>query len=376
MIYFNESNHKASVSWLLSVMIILGVIVGFSDMLGGYDRYIYGDLFDYSVDLLLEGQNSLSQENVLMHSDYEIAYVYLNMLIAHITDNRYIFIFIVTIIIYILLFKSFKDYFEDYPMAIILFLGLYFFFTFTYLRQALAVALSWYAYRYVIDRRIIPFFICAFIAYKFHNSAIIFFPLYFIPAKKISKKVILISFTIALAIGITGITTGLYSLYGEVSNTGQRVGQYEEAGNDFRIEYVVEVIIFLYFILKRYDKIPNERYHVVFLNSSLVFFLILLLFVKSATAGRQTWYYMLGLIYTLNYISMGRTQTAKKYRLMVYVVCSLLFLRIVFSWGNLINPYKTFLTNGSRENDRIHDTYEYDPNYDKDKFYRPIIHIK
>ncbi|WP_082721671.1 EpsG family protein [Prevotella sp. DNF00663] len=376
MVYFNSIDRKATVSWLLSVIIILGLIVGLADMLGGYDRYIYCDLFDSCVDMLIDGQSLLLQDNVLMQSDYEFAYVYLNILIAHITDNRYIFVFIVTIIIYTLLFNSFRTYFDDYPMAMVLFLALYFFFTFTYLRQSLAVAFSWFSYRYVIEKRFFPFFICAFLAYKFHNSAIIFFPLYFIPAKKFSRGTILWVVLIAFIIGITGITTKLYGMYGEMTDTVHRVSQYEEAGNDFRIEYVIEVIVFLYFILKRYDKIPSERYHLVFLNSSLVFFTILLLFVKSATAGRQTWYYMLGLIYTLNYITSGKSKTARNYRLMVYIVCTLLFLRIVYSWGEMLNPYKTFLTNGSRENDHIHDSYEYDSNYDRDKFYRLIIHLK
>jgi len=35
-----------------------------------------------------------------------------------------------------------------------------------------------------------------------------------------------------------------------------------------------------------------------------------------------------------------------------------------------LSPYKTFFTNGHREGDYIYNIYEYDPQYDVDKFYK------
>ena len=371
-------NYRESISkYYLSVtFIIFTLIVGLADMLGGYDRYIYGEVFDSCVNEILLGEIPMTQEGVLFASGHEKGFGYLNLAIAYITDNRYIFIFIVTAIIYLLIFKSFKKHISNYPAALVLFLALFFFFTFTYLRQTLAVSLTWFAYRYALKRKIIPFLICIFIAYYFHNSAIIFIFFYFIPAKKYSKKNILLILSVAFIIGISGITTSIYNIYGELSNTAERVKQYEETNNLFRLEYVLEVIVFLYFIFKRYDQIPNERTHLVFLNTSFVFFAILLLFVTSATGGRQTWYYMLGLIYTLTNIISLSIKKHNKDRYLIYVLCAILYFRIVIEWGSFLSPYKTFLTNGYRHNDNIHTKYEYDNNYDNDKFYRPIFHLK
>ena len=39
-------------------------------------------------------------------------------------------------------------------------------------------------------------------------------------------------------------------------------------------------------------------------------------------------------------------------------------------WGVLLYPYKSFFTNGIRKGDSIEMKYEYDHNYDYDKFYR------
>lgn len=375
---FFFSNYRESVSkYYLSVtFIIFTLIVGLADMLGGYDRYIYGEVFDSCVDEILLGVNPMTQEGVLFISGHEKGFGYLNLAIAYITDNRYIFIFIVTAIIYLLIFKSFKKHISNYPAALVLFLALFFFFTFTYLRQTLAVSLTWFAYRYALKRKIIPFLIYTFIAYSFHNSAIIFILFYFIPARKYPKKTIILILLVVFIIGISGITTSFYNIYGELSNTAERVQQYKETNNIFRLEYVLEVIVFLYFIFKRYDQIPNERTHLIFLNASFIFFAILLLFVTSATAGRQTWYYMLGLIYTLTNIISLSIKKHNKDRYLIYALCTILYFRIVIEWGSFLLPYKTFFTNGYRNNDNIHTKYEYDKNYDYDKFYRPVFHLK
>lgn len=55
------------------------------------------------------------------------------------------------------------------------------------------------------------------------------------------------------------------------------------------------------------------------------------------------------------------------------VVCFLLFYRILFTWGNMLYPYKSIFTNGIRENDGIEEENEYDHNYNNDKFYRPTF---
>ena len=48
----------------------------------------------------------------------------------------------------------------------------------------------------------------------------------------------------------------------------------------------------------------------------------------------------------------------------------LLYFRILLSWGLLLSPYKTFLTNGVREDDFIWEENEYDHRYDEDKLYK------
>ena len=164
---------------LMFCLLGLALFVGFGDMLGGYDRYIYAELFDDTSDATDAAIPYIDASISGYYKEY--GYVLLNILISHITANRYIFILLVTFIIYGLIYKSFSEYLENYPLGMILFLGLMFCFTFTYLREVIAVSISWYAMRYAVKRNFWKFILFTSLAISFHNSAVIFLPFYFFP---------------------------------------------------------------------------------------------------------------------------------------------------------------------------------------------------
>ena len=255
-------------SFLFLFLLGLSLFVGFSDMFGGYDRYIYGEIFDNIADVTtMRGDYSDS----LLYNFYnsEIGYTFLNVLISFFTENRYIFILIVTLIIYACLFISLRKYTENYPLAVILFLGLWFFFTFTYLRQVLGATIVWLGIQYVIERKFLKFLIVFLIGFSMHNSAIIFFPLYFIPIRKYSPRLIVGVMLALLILGITSLPNSLFEVY-ESSSVVERHAEYNASGG-LRIPYVLEAFFFLYLILKNYKIIPTDKSRIVMLNMALVF---------------------------------------------------------------------------------------------------------
>ena len=368
--YTSQNSSRQSNALFLSIyMCFLALFVGFSDMFGGYDRYIYGEIFDNIADVTtMKGNYSDS----LLYNFYssEIGYTFLNVLISFFTENRYIFILIVTLIIYTLLFISIKKYTVNYPLATILFLGLWFFFTFTYLRQVLGATIVWLGIRYVIERKFWRFMVVVLIGFSMHNSAIIFFPLYFIPQRKFSPKLIVGIMLSLLVLGLSSIPNSFFEVY-ESSSIVERHAEYNASGG-LRVAYILEAFFFLYLILKNYKNIPNDKQHVVLLNMALVFCGILLLFVRSENGGRLSWYYMIGIISTLTFIYSYRYNIQTLGSFLIIGVCLFLYLRIYTNWQayNLLSPYKTFLTDGYRDNDIIRKTYEYNYNYDEDKFCR------
>lgn len=365
---FNPGRNQHS-SFLFLFLLGLSLFVGFSDMFGGYDRYIYGEIFDNIADITtMKGKYSESLYYNFYNSEF--GYTFLNVLISFFTENRYIFILIITLIIYIFLFISLRKYTENYPLAVILFMGLWFFFTFTYLRQVLAATIVWLGIQYVIERKLWKFLVVFLIGFSMHNSAIIFFPLYFIPLKKFSPKLIVGVMLFLLLLGLSPLPNSLFEVY-ESSSIVERHAEYNASG-DLRIAYILEAFFFLYLILKSYKYIPADKSHVVLLNMALIFCGILLLFVRSENGGRLSWYYMIGIIATITSICTYKTNIQNKIPLFLIGLSLFLYIRIYTGWQVYLNlyPYKTFFTNGVRVGDYSWENYEYNHEYDNDKFCR------
>lgn len=355
---------------LFAMMLFLGLFVGISDMLGGYDRYIYAELFDSMCDDLSFGF-PLSRTSLLSLYPSEIGYDSINYLISFVTHNRYIFILIYTLLVYGLLFQSLKKYVENYPFAVLVFMGLWFFFTFTYLRQVLAAATCWLAIDYVAQRKPLQFFAIVALAVTIHNSAIVFTPLYFVPIKKFSPVTVILVMVACLAVGLTSLPAGLFESYGELTDMEKRVAGLEDFSSmNIRIEYMLEAVVFLVIIFWRYFEVDEDDKQMVTLtNMALIFCAILLVFVRSDNGGRLGWYYMMGVIATLTNLA-NKEDRINYYGAGLIALCAVLYLRIVMAWGVQLSPYKTFFSDGHREGDFIYEIYEYDEQYDLDKLYR------
>ena len=364
--YYNGKEYP-SYKLFVIFFISLAIFVGFGDMLGGYDRYIYGELFDNLANQLKAGTPIISSDINQAYST-EFGYIGFNWAIAHITSNRYIFIFLYTICMYAIILHSFRKYAKNYSLASILFLALVFFFSFTYLRQMFAAAVIGLSIRYIIERKFLKSCAIIFAAFSFHNSAIIFFPMYFIANRKYSKAHILLLISVCFVIGVSGITSGLYNLFDDISSRGVHADYAVQ--EDARIAYILEAGFFFFFLIKSYRHLPNTKQSIVLYNIALAFCAILLLFIRSENGGRLSWYFLYGLIFSLTQLSTTNYGKKIKMSLQLSIVSFILFLRILTSWGVLLYPYKTFFTNGHRENDYIFERYEYDYNYDKDKFYK------
>ncbi|MCQ2246326.1 MAG: EpsG family protein [Bacteroidaceae bacterium] len=367
-LYYQAKTPEQQQSYFKYAMIFLAIFVGISDMLGGYDRYIYADIFDECADKIFEGKNIFKCALFRMYSS-EQGYCWWNVLVGFITHNRYIYILLTTFLIYFLFYRAIKRNTENPMFALIIFMALTFFFSFTYLRQILGVAFAWQAVEYIGKRNLKMFSLWMIVAFTFHNSAIIFFPVYFIPFRKFSVYLADTAMIVCLLVGISGISSGVFDVYSHASDSLTRINtENYSIETGFRWAYLLEAGFFYYYIRRYYDSLGNNVQSLVGLNLSIAFCCILLLFVHSENGGRLGWFFMIGLYSITTTIFSGPNRVAKPVTLMG--VCFLLYFRIVFSWGMMLYPYKTFFSNGVRKGDRIEKKFEYDQKYKKDKFYR------
>ena len=195
-----KQQHK---NFMLS-MTLLAIFVGISDMLGGYDRYIYASLFDNIADAV-DGNVSILTTFYLYKT--ELGYCLWNLLVAQITSNRYIFILLTTLLMYFMFYRAIKQNTENPMIALVIFMALTFFFSFTYLRQMLAASIGWQALQYVRKKNLKMFLLWVGLAITFHNSAIIFLPVYYLPTKKIKISWITTAFVVCMLIGVSGIAS-------------------------------------------------------------------------------------------------------------------------------------------------------------------------
>lgn len=368
LFYYLRLRSQSQLVFLACYLLFLALFVGMSDMLGGYDRYIYGEVFDSIADTTTEHGSYLAN-NVFDYFPSEPGYTLLNIFISFFTANRYIFILVITFLIYTLLFVSLKKYADNYAFAVILFMGLWFYFSFTYLRQVLGATIVWLSIDYIVQRRFWKFLLVVLIAMSVHKSAVIFFPVYFIPMRKFSPSKVVLLMLAMLLIGVSSFPDTVFSAYGDVSSVEMQ-RDYSASGG-FRVAYALEAFFFIYFIISRYRYVKTDQRSIVMLNLALLFCATLLFFVRSENGGRLSWYYMIGVIVTISQLATTGVNK-KQVSLFMIALCLFLNVRIYNSWQVFLNlyPYKTFLTDGFRRGDYSYINYEYDEGYTKDKLYR------
>lgn len=361
---FGPKFSKKNDVFLPLYMFSLALFVGLADMMGGYDRFIYGEIFDSIANGV-----SMSVPPTQMHAFgfFEWGYSFFNWVIAHFTANRYIFILLVTLIIYTNLYIAFKRHIKNYPFAFIIFFGLLFFFTFTYLRQMLGLSFGLLSIKPLKEKNYIRFAIIMVIVFLMHKSGGVFALMAFVPRVRLSREVVIVLLLVCLVVGTDGTLSSSMDAYEAVMAKGAGGNYSLDAG--FRIAYLLEATAFVSIILSNYDKIADTEENMLFLNMALMFCAVLLLFIRSENGGRMAWYFIFGVIITLtNIVSHPDFGVFSKLSLVALFLG--LYLRIVTGWGSLLYPYKTFLTVGVREGDRTTVKYEYDHRYDMNKMYR------
>lgn len=350
------------------IMAYMAIFIGLGDMIGGYDRYIYGEMFDDIADETRRDANYIRIYYYVNGSEW--GYFAWEILISYVTRNRYIFILITTLMMYVLYYLALKKYVRQYPIAVIVFLGFFFYFSITYIRQAIAVGIIWNAMDCVWQRKLRKFLLLTVLAASFHNSAIIVLPIYFLGTRRYSYRVVSVFLVLCLVIGLSPLPQVLLAFSGEVGDMTYRAEQYANDVKGVRLDYILQVMVLLYVVFKNRNVLPDNKKNNAFLNTLFFYFGLLLVFIRFGQGGRFGWYMIIALIYLFTEICVNmRTHIVT--RTIIITLCFVLFYRITSLWAFNLTPYKTFLSPGFPSGERyIYETWEYDENYTKNKFYR------
>lgn len=143
----------------------------------------------------------------------ETGYLIINNIVASIGGELWWIFFIFALINVFLFYKGFLLYTPFVSVALLLYLRFsYLQLDFMFLRQGLAIAIFFYALKYIVERRVELYFGFIFLACFFHISAVVLFPLYFLLNRSLNLKFLWGFSFIALLLGMFPWMEFLFSI--------------------------------------------------------------------------------------------------------------------------------------------------------------------
>lgn len=167
IVYLNKKYGKKIFMILVCLQLIL--LCGLRSMTVGIDTYAYVN--SYYPNVIRTALNA----NFFRVFNREIGYYSLTKLVSFISTEYPILLIVVSSIPLILLCITVYKYSKDVVLSMTTFIALRpYAFLFTGIRQSIALGICFYSYRFIREKRFIPFAACVVIASTFHTTAIVF----------------------------------------------------------------------------------------------------------------------------------------------------------------------------------------------------------
>ncbi|WP_164123650.1 EpsG family protein [Sphingobacterium sp. xlx-130] len=292
--------------------------------------------------------------NAAKETGLEWGFIKLTELSKLIHDDYTLFMLLQAIIIYWCMTNSLRKY-SNYPLISLL---LWFSFSFAglfFVRQTIAIALVFYSFRYLMERRI--FFFCVFVilASLFHRSALIILPFYYISTLELSRKQLLI--ILILSFGASSLAKGLFSTLSFIGNAAisSRLDDYLDQSqlSSFGSKFspfetmvrgsIYRVFYLLIFIAYFYQDILKNRVLLILFNLYFWGAVIFILLVPISTAMiRLSSYFDIAHIILVPLL-MAQFKGNKKGELILIFLVLISFVRfigVVTGYEELYIPYK------------------------------------
>ena len=343
-----KNNPKIDKRWYYFVIIVFTLFAGFRDMIGGYDVYIYAEVYEATTEF------------ILTTDAFDFGFRTLYLFLRIFSEDRYFMFFMVGMLYYIMQAYVIKKHSPLFYLSLFILFSKFYLMSFVYLRQELAMAVCWLSIPYILDRKYIKFFGAMIIAFLLHKSALLFLPLYFIAPIKFPKLGILGICIITLFLSLTPLSDQLLQLLITDTDGLEKVENYYSRSTGINPFYLLEVIILLFVLLYYKAYFYSSKHKTLIANGFFLYLLVTIFAIKNGAFIRFNWYYLffiaIGLTYPILATKGVKTKALIKFAVLLYF--SLLFIKLLFSWdGGDLMPYKTIFEDYDR--DGMHDYMEY-----------------
>lgn len=279
----------------------------------------------------------IEEENIAL---VELLFAPLSALLAKIAiyfNSPQLLFFLFGIPIYGLILVTLKRFSFNYALSIIVFICLFYYTSLSIIRQALAVAITFYGYKYVVNRSFIKYFTTILIATLVHPSAFIALAIYWIPYIKFKTLILLI----ISGLFISPILFYLMSQYGFYSS--YVTGEKELSGGKLTSLLEFSILIFLLFLWK-YQKKDINKGIINIVTTGMSFYLIF----GSHIGGRIGFYFNIFFCLLIPNI-LSLTDNYKRYYISLIISFILILYFMLYLWMPLLKnessaylPYQFF----------------------------------
>lgn len=256
-------------------------------------------------------------------------------LIAIYTDNTILFFIMSGCIIYPLAFYAFKKNSAIPAVSLIVYVGLFYLISCSIIRQAMAVSICLYAYKYIKDKSFSKYFFLIMLAALFHYSAFISLVIYPIYHYGKFKFILILSIT---ALCFRTLLFMILENYGLYTNYLSRLNDIS-GGSITRLFYIMLFLSFFIFIKYRGYTIEEKRLFAIVLAGLFCPFLF-----GSGMGERIGYYFIIYYCYLIPILLKGKRIHKKN----IYVsIFSLYFLMMIFYTSHIpgqrsaYTPYRT-----------------------------------
>ncbi len=292
------------------------------------------------------GSDWLMYKNIYLTQLYPLrfdeGYKYIMKIFYLVFKNNYFwFTMFNSSIIVGLIYSTIKKQSKNIYLSLFFFIVLGFYTkSYNIMKQMFAVAITFYASKYLVSRNVVKYICCIGFASLFHKTALIMIPFYWLSNIKLNRKIIFISIlsTVLAFVGFDYIFKFVTSI--EQYNVYNSYA----IGIDAGIGTLLNVLLFFSLIIVlavNYKKmIQFDIKNKFYLNICLFSVPIMILALKNTLFYRISLYQLIYIIFPLvNIGSIFENRSKKIFNTIFYTVLVVFYFLSIYKFGNVF-PYK------------------------------------
>lgn len=292
---------------------------------------------------------------ILKNSEFEIGYTLLNVIFKVFTDNVQLLFLIIAFFTNVMLFSSLKHFSGHlFVSLMIYFCTMYFVLDMDAIRQCIALNLFLYSLNFIIEKKILKYFIIILFASLFHRTALLLLPMYFFLNREFKNSTILIIVVVVLTISLFQIHWLRFFIVHliDILHSGSFAVKLASSLNhgysrNFGIGFIGNLLILILCLAKR-KKLKENMFFNVFLN---MYVINLVLYYStwelSILSSRFRLYFIIGNAILLTYFIDLYRDKLMKYLIFIFIIFYCFFYSRIYlfkySEGISYNPYQNYL---------------------------------